>query len=389
MEIVRKVSNADLISAYCYKVTEETNNLLNPKIINKFYAVLSGKEILFFKNESKNDFHDLWYIYKSHITVGRETINITKYFTVNINFFNSNSVNKLYFSKENECHEFAKKVKKAIHDLSFNDFYELGESIGEGNFAKVSKCTNKFSNKICAVKVINKTNLKPKDLELIHQEKSYLSLIKHPNIIGLIDYFEDKKSIYLVTEYCAGGDILSFIEKNHEISEKTAARIVRKIAEGIKYLNFFGIVHRDIKPENILFSQENDIKSLKIIDLGVCQTLTYGQMANEPIGTNGYISPEIYMHKEYNFKTDIWSLGIILYLLITQGMLPFDNDNMDNKVIGKKVIYLQQEYPEEYFGKCSVALENLLDKMLEKNMEKRIDIINLLNDSWFNIIKKQ
>ena len=70
-------------------------------------------------------------------------------------------------------------------------------------------------------------------------------------------------------------------------------------------------------------------------------------------------------------------------------MLPFDNDNMDNKVIGKKVIYLQQEYPEEYFGKCSVALENLLDKMLEKNMEKRIDIINLLNDSWFNIIKKQ
>jgi serine/threonine protein kinase len=112
-------------------------------------------------------------------------------------------------------------------------------------------------------------------------------------------------------------------------------------------------------------------------------------MANEPIGTNGYISPEIYMHKEYNFKTDIWSLGIILYLLITQGMLPFDNDNMDNKVIGKKVIYLQQEYPEEYFGKCSVALENLLDKMLEKNMEKRIDIINLLNDSWFNIIKKQ
>ena len=389
LEIVRKVSNADLISAYCYKVTEETNNLLNPKIINKFYAVLSGKEILFFKNESKNDFHDLWYIYKSHITVGRETINITKYFTVNINFFNSNSVNKLYFSKENECHEFAKKVKKAIHDLSFNDFYELGESIGEGNFAKVSKCTNKFSNKICAVKVINKTNLKPKDLELIHQEKSYLSLIKHPNIIGLIDYFEDKKSIYLVTEYCAGGDILSFIEKNHEVSEKTAARIVRKIAEGIKYLNFFGIVHRDIKPENILFSQENDIKSLKIIDLGVCQTLTYGQMANEPIGTNGYISPEIYMHKEYNFKTDIWSLGIILYLLITQGMLPFDNDNMDNKVIGKKVIYLQQEYPEEYFGKCSVALENLLDKMLEKNMEKRIDIINLLNDSWFNIIKKQ
>ena len=389
LEMVRKASKTDLISTFCYKITDETNNLLNPKIINKFYAVLSGKEILFFKNETKNDFHDLWYIYKSHITVGREVINITKYFTVNINFFNSNAVSKLYFSKENECHDFAKKVKKAIHDLSFNDFYELGEAIGEGTFAKVSKCTNKHSNKVYAVKVINKTKLKPKNLELIHHERSYLNLIKHPNIVGLQDYFEDKKFIYLVTDYYSGGDLLSYIEKNHEISEKTAAKIVRKIAEGIKYLNIFGIVHRDIKPENILFAEENDIKSIKIIDLGVCQTLTYGQMANEPIGTNGYISPEIYMHKEYNFKTDIWSLGIILYLLITQGILPFDNDNMDNKVIGKKVIYLQQEYPEEYFGKCSIALKNLLDKMLDKNMDKRIDIISLLNDSWFNIIKKQ
>ncbi len=389
LEMVRKASKTDLISTFCYKITDETNNLLNPKIINKFYAVLSGKEILFFKNETKNDFHDLWYIYKSHITVGKEVINITKYFTVNINFFNSNAVSKLYFSKENECHDFAKKVKKAIHDLSFNDFYELGEAIGEGTFAKVSKCTNKHSNKVYAVKVINKTKLKPKNLELIHNERSYLNLIKHPNIVGLQDYFEDKKFIYLVTDYYSGGDLLSYIEKNHEISEKTAAKIVRKIAEGIKYLNIFGIVHRDIKPENILFAEENDIKSIKIIDLGVCQTLTYGQMANEPIGTNGYISPEIYMHKEYNFKTDIWSLGIILYLLITQGILPFDNDNMDNKVIGKKVIYLQQEYPEEYFGKCSIALKNLLDKMLDKNMDKRIDIISLLNDSWFNIIKKQ
>ena len=112
-------------------------------------------------------------------------------------------------------------------------------------------------------------------------------------------------------------------------------------------------------------------------------------MANEPIGTNGYISPEIYLHKEYSFKIDIWSLGVILYLLITQGMLPFDHEDMDNKVIGKKVIYLQQEYPEEYFGKCNKSLMNLLDKMLDKNYDKRIDINNVLKDSWFNIIKKQ
>ena len=373
---------------YCYKANEDSISM-NPTIINKVYAVLSGKEILFFTNENKAELADLWYVYKTHITIGKDYVNNTQYYSVNINYFNSYAMSKLYFSKENECQIFAKKIKKAIHDLSFTDFYELGEQLGQGHFARVCKCKNKNSKKFYAVKIVNKEDLKLKDLELIRQEKSFLSLIKHPNIICLKDYFEDKKSMYFVTDFYSGGDLITFLEKNTKISERTAAKIIRKIAEALKYLNIFGIVHRDIKPENILFSEENEIKSLKIIDLGVCKTLTYGQTANEPIGTNGYISPEIYLHKEYSFKTDIWSLGIILYLLITQGILPFDHENMDNKVIGKKVIYLQQEYPEEYFGKCSKSLINLLDKMLEKNYEKRIDINSLLKDSWFNIIKKQ
>ena len=387
MDIIQE-EKEELNGLYCYKVNEESISM-NPTIINKNFAVLSGKEILFFTNENKAELADLWYVYKSHITIGKEYVNNTQYYSVNINYFNSYAMSKLYFIKENECQNFAKKIKKAIHDLSFTDYYELGEQLGQGHFARVCKCKNKNSKKFYAVKIVNKEDLKLKDLELIHQEKSFLSLIKHPNIICLKDYFEDKTSMYFVTDFYSGGDLITFLEKNPKISEKTAARIIRKIAEALKYLNIFGIVHRDIKPENILFSEENEIKSLKIIDLGVCKTLTYGQTANEPIGTNGYISPEIYLHKEYSFKTDIWSLGIILYLLITQGILPFDHEDMDNKVIGKKVIYLQQEYPDEYFGKCSKSLINLLDKMLEKNYEKRIDINDLLKDSWFNIIKKQ
>ena len=87
--------------------------------------------------------------------------------------------------------------------------------------------------------------------------------------------------------------------------------------------------------------------------MGVCKTLSYGEKAKDPIGTNGYISPEIYVHKEYSFKIDVWSLGIILYLLITGGILPFDDQNLDTKLLAKKVVYLQQEYPIEYFGNKS------------------------------------
>ena len=382
-------SNKDINEIYLYKLCEDING--EQKIMNKFYAVLSGKEILFFSSDLKNELCDLWFIYKTNISIGKQQFNNNIYFTIIITFFNNNFTNKLYFSNENDCICFANKIKESIHDLSFSDFYELQEKLGQGHFATVNKCKNKTTGQIYAAKIINKNELKLFDLELIQQEKNYLSLIKHPNIISLKDYFEDKKNIYLITECCNGGDLLSFIEKNHKnnikISEKEVAKIIKKIAECIKYLNFFGIVHRDIKPENILFSEENEIKTIKIIDLGVCQTLTYGQMATEPIGTNGYISPEIYLHNEYSFKIDIWSLGVILYLMITEGILPFDNENMDFKVIGKKVLFLQQEYPEKYFGKKSQGLITLLDKMLEKNQNKRIDINSLVKDSWFNIIK--
>ena len=381
--------NIGFNEAYLYKFCEDVND--EQKILNKFYAVLSEKEILFFSSDLKNEFCDLWYIYKSNISLGKERYNNQTYYTINITFFNNSYVNKLYFLNVNICKNFANKIKQSIHNLNFSDFYELQEKLGQGTFGTVNKCKNKSSGQIFAVKIINKNELKMIDLQLIQQEKNYLSLIKHPNIISLKDYFEDKTNIYLVTECCNGGDLLTFIENkrknNIRITEKMTAKIIRKIAEGIKYLNFFGIVHRDIKPENILFSEENEIKTIKIIDLGVCQTLTYGQMATEPIGTNGYISPEIYLHNEYSFKIDIWSLGVILYLMITEGILPFDNENMDFKVIGKKVLFLQQEYPEKYFGKKSQGLITLLDKMLEKNQNKRIDINSLVKDSWFNIIK--
>jgi len=376
--------DSDDNEVFLYKFCDDINN--NQNILNNFYAVLSEKEILFFTSESKNELCDLWYIYKGHISTGKEKYNNTNYYTINITFFTNNFVNKLYFLEEDICLNFAKKIKESINDLDFNDYYELNDKLGQGHFATVNKCKKKISGEIYAVKIINKEELKPIDLDLIQQEKNYLSLLKHPNILSLIDYFEDKKHIYLVTECCNGGDLISFIEKNNKkISEKTCAEIIKKIAEGIKYLNFFGIVHRDIKPENILFSKPDEIKTLKIIDLGVCQTLTYGEMAKEPIGTSGYISPEIYSHEEYSFKTDIWSLGIILYLLITEGILPFDNENMDYAIIGKKVLCLQQEYPDEYF-KDKDKLKNLLDRMLEKNQNKRIDINTLLNDSWFNIL---
>ena len=176
-------------------------------------------------------------------------------------------------------------------------------------------------------------------------------------------------------------------KKRKIIGEKTIAKIIKIIAQTIQYLNYFGIVHRDLKPENIVFGIKDDISSLTLIDLGVAITLPYGKTSSEPVGTLDYISPEIFSRKPYSHKVDVWSLGIILYILFTMGKIyPFDSDSKDKeereKIIGKKIVFLQQEYPPEFFGNKSKYLISLIDKSLEKSPDKRISIDEFLNNYW-------
>ena len=231
---------------------------------------------------------------------------------------------------------------------------------------------------------MNKKTMKPKDLTLVLQEKNYLSLIKHPNIAPLIADFEDNDNIYFVMDYLKGGDLANYILKSEKVNsqnrEKIAAKITKIIAQGIQYLNYFGIVHRDIKPENILFEKKDEIKSIKIIDLGVAIILPYGASSKDPLGTLDFIAPEIFEHKPYSHKVDVWSLGVLLYYLVTGGVVPFDDEN--DETVGKKIVFTHQEYPENLFGDKSKSLERLIDKALEKNPEKRIIITNFWKEEW-------
>ena len=218
-----------------------------------------------------------------------------------------------------------------------------------------------------------------------------MSLIKHPNIVSLIKDFEDETYLYFVMEYFKGGDLSKYlrnVKNDGKNLEKISAKIIKIVAQGVQYLNNFGIVHRDIKPENIVFGKENDIKSIKIIDLGVAITLPYGEQTSDPIGTLAFIAPEIFLHKPYSHKVDIWSIGILLYFLSTGGVVPFDDEKGDEKTIGKKIVFTHQEYPDDYFGDKSKALICLIDKTLEKTPEKRISINEFLKEEWLNKYSK-
>ena len=371
---------------YLYKYSEEDNDLFK-----KYYAVISQKEILFYSSSLKNELCTIWYINDTIISIpSKIAINRCSYYPIKI-ILKSDKMCLLFFEEKETQIEFGNNLKININNTNFEDTYEIGEEIGEGHFAVVKKCLNKKNNKEYAVKIINKQKLQKKDLGFIMKEKNYMKIVKHPNIVSLIEDFENEKYIYLVMNYFKGGDLFSYIYENYKnkkmIPEKNVARIIKIIAECIQYLNNFGIVHRDLKPENIVFGESEDISSLTIIDLGVAITLSEGQTCNTHLGTLEYTSPEVLTGKPYGKGVDVWSVGIILYTLFTLGsVFPFDCDSKDKKerdqIIGKKIVFLQQEYPNEFFGNKSKYLINLIDRALEKSPEKRIKIDEFLNNFW-------
>ena len=375
---------SDIIFKFC----DEDNS----KYIKKYYACIQGKEILFFSSKLKNELCSIWNINKTIIITGDKT-SVSKYSYYPIKFINyNNSFYILYLEEQEKQKLFANKCKEVTNFLKIEDLYEFKEKIGEGHFGTVKRCIEKKTGEEYAVKIMQKNKIKPQDLDLVIKERNYLCLVKHPNIVSLIKDFEDENCLYFVMEYFKGGDLgkyLAKVKNNKEKNlERIAGKIIKIIAQGVQYLNQFGIVHRDLKPENIVFGKENEIKSIKIIDLGVCITLPYGKKSSEAIGTLAYIAPEMYTHKEYTYKVDVWSIGILLYYLVTGGVLPFDDEKNDEDVLAKKVVYTHQEYPEKYFGDKSKSLISVIDKALEKNPEKRITINNFLNEEWLSKYSK-
>ena len=372
--------------AYLYKYSEEENDMFK-----KYYAVISQKEILFYSSNLKNELCSIWYVNDTVISIlSKIAINKCIYYPIKI-IYKNDIMNLLFFDEKDTQIEFGNNLKICINNINFDDKYEIKEEIGEGHFAVVKKCINKNNNREYAVKIIDKQKLEKKDIELIMQEKNYMKIIKHPNIVSLIEDFENEKYIYLVMEYYKGGDLFSYIYEYYKnkkmISEKNISRIIKIIAECIQYLNYFGIVHRDLKPENIVFGENENISTLTLIDLGVAITLPEGQTSTSHIGTLEYSSPEVLTGKPYGKGVDVWSIGIILYTLFTLGsVFPFDCDSKDKKerdeTVGKKIVFLQQEYPKEFFGNKSKYLINLIDRALEKNPEKRIKIDDFLNNFW-------
>lgn len=233
--------------------------------------------------------------------------------------------------------DWVNHIKKAIGYANLFDYYDVKESVGKGKFGTIKVGIHKKTGKKVAIKIMKKKQMTMQDIVLQKREIEILKICQHPSIIRLLDVFENQDYIYIVMEYCKGGDLFTFLEKrDFTIPEEKARELAHSIATGIFYLHSFGIAHRDLKPENILMTDESDEAQPKLVDFGLSKIVGPNETCNDPFGTLSYVAPEVLLQKPYDKSVDLWSLGVIVYLLLS-GTLPFDDD--DDREIARQTIH--------------------------------------------------
>ncbi|KAM3689988.1 hypothetical protein ACB098_09G089600 [Castanea mollissima] len=255
--------------------------------------------------------------------------------------------------------------------------YELGRLLGQGTFAKVYHARNLKTGMSAAIKVIDKEKiLKVGMVEQIKREISSMSMIKHPNVVELYEVMASKTKIYFVMENAKGGELFSKVAKG-KLKEDAARRYFQQLISAVDYCHSRGVYHRDLKPENLLLDENGN---LKVSDFGLsalAESKHQDGFLHTTCGTPAYVAPEVINRKGYDgSKADIWSCGVILYVLLA-GYLPFHDSNLMEmyRKIGKGDF----KFPN-WFGP---EARRLLSKILDPNPNTRISIAKIMDNSWF------
>ena len=368
---------------WVYKITESGK-------LRKFFLVLVNKDTYYYKSEKKTDFvgmHNLSGCFVQECTE-TEIINDVEYYSFEIYCKNKSKTRKYFTISEEICKEFVEKIKKAIGYVKFSDLYEMKEVIGKGKFGVVNLGIHKKTGQQVAIKILNKENIKTlEDKELVKIEIGILKLCHHPNIVRLLDHLENNDYIYIITEYIEGGTLGQYFKKKKfNFSERQATNIMSQIASGVKYLHQYGIVHRDLKPDNIMITQQNDYGVIKIMDFGLSKIVSPNEKMVDGYGTLSFVAPEVLLRTPYNKEVDIWSLGVILFYMLS-GKLPFRGRKQQE--VAEKIVYEPLEFDEDDWETRSQKVQDLISCCLEKEKENRITIDEFINHSWFKKNMKQ
>merc|ERR1719499_145507 len=239
-----------------------------------------------------------------------------------------------------------------------------------------------------AVKIIDKKNLGQNELKNLDRESHILAMADHPNCVRLLEIFDTKNRLYLVQEICKGGELFDAITKSKEgaFTEERAAGVVRQVASALQYLHDQGIAHRDLKPENILYYDKAQT-IIKLMDFGLARVLDSNDVTlMTRCGTLHYVAPEVLSKQQgYNNKCDIWSLGVVTYVLLC-GYLPFYQE--DRTMTAKLIRLGRYEYDPEEWSVITDEAKDLIDHMLQKDITQRYTAEQVLKHPWITSKEK-
>ncbi|XP_022983329.1 serine/threonine-protein kinase ATG1c-like [Cucurbita maxima] len=248
--------------------------------------------------------------------------------------------------------------------------YLVGRQIGSGSFSVVWHARHRVHGTEVAIKEISMTRLSKKLQDSLMSEIFILKRINHPNIIRLYDIIEVPGKIHLVLEYCKGGDLSFYIQQRHgRIPEAIAKHFLQQLAAGLKILRDNNLIHRDLKPQNLLLSASDDNSVLKIADFGFARSLQPRGLAETLCGSPLYMAPEIMQLQKYDAKADLWSVGAILFQLVT-GRTPFTGNNQI-QLLQNIVKSTELHFPSD-INDLSFDCKDLCRKLLRRNPVERL-----------------
>lgn len=273
----------------------------------------------------------------------------------------------VYCKSESDRNEWLAAMQLAAQVVPIEKDYVIGKELGRGRFSTVCECVNKATTVHYAVKIIEKAKIEPEEKELLRTEIAVLKLVNHPNIIKMEGVYESRTHMYIVMEKLTGGELFERIVGKPRFTEEDAAKLIRPLLEALGYLHDLGIVHRDIKPENVLCGE--NFEEVKIADFGLSKMILPTEKMDTACGTLSYVAPEVLTMQGYGQEADLWSIGVILFLILC-GKLPFDGANHDDII--NATIKAEIRVSPSVWNALSEEARDIIKKLLQKDSKERI-----------------
>lgn len=270
-------------------------------------------------------------------------------------------------------------VGQDISQANVDDIYNVGDELGRGAFSVVRRGVKKGTSEKVALKFIEKKFVKKKHIEQLRREIDIMQKVNHTNVLALKGIHENDTHLTLVMELVDGGELFYKIVDRGSFTEKDARNVVAQVCRGVAYLHSMGIAHRDLKPENLLCDGEGENMTIKIADFGLSKIFGEGETLETSCGTPDYVAPEVLTGSAYDNAVDMWSVGVITYILLC-GFPPFYAPSQN--VLFEKILSADYDFPDPEWTHVSEAAKNFIRHLIVKEPEARYSAASALEDPW-------